>query len=106
MFDPPSKLTRRSALALMGIASVAATAAVAPASAEEPPKPSLTQKYIFGYGSLIQTASRTRTAPKAFAASPVIVKGICAAGITRPPASARARPTSVPWLTRMLPPTA
>ena len=76
MFDPPSKLTRRSALALMGIASVAATAAVAPASAEEPPKPSLTQKYIFGYGSLIQTASRTRTAPKAFAASPVIVKGI------------------------------
>jgi hypothetical protein len=33
-------------------------------------------KYIFGYGSLIQIESRTRTVPSAFAASPAIVKGI------------------------------
>jgi hypothetical protein len=39
------------------------------------PPPGL-PKYIFGYGSLIQIESRTRTVPSAFAASPVIVKGI------------------------------
>jgi len=33
-------------------------------------------QYIFGYGSLMQIASRTRTVPSAFAASPAIVKGI------------------------------
>jgi hypothetical protein len=33
-------------------------------------------KYIFGYGSLIQIESRTRTVPSAFAAAPAIVKGI------------------------------
>jgi hypothetical protein len=60
----------------MGTASAAATAVVAGAAAEDPPKQSSTQKYIFGYGSLIQTASRTRTVPKASAAYPVIVKGI------------------------------
>jgi hypothetical protein len=32
--------------------------------------------YIFGYGSLIQIASRTRTVPSAFATRPAIVKGI------------------------------
>ena len=32
--------------------------------------------YIFGYGSLVQIESRTRTVPSAFAAAPVIVKGI------------------------------
>jgi hypothetical protein len=33
-------------------------------------------KYIFGYGSLMQIESRTRTVPSAFAAAPAIVKGI------------------------------
>lgn len=32
--------------------------------------------YIFGYGSLIETESRTRTTPQAVAASPVIVQGV------------------------------
>lgn len=36
----------------------------------------MTVKYIFGYGSLIQIESRTRTVPSAFAAAPAIVKGI------------------------------
>ncbi len=76
MSDAPGKLTRRSALALMGTTSVAVTAVVAPAAAQEPPKSPPTQKYIFGYGSLIQIESRMRTVPKAFAASPAIVKGI------------------------------
>lgn len=60
----------------MGTAGAAATAAVTHAAAEEPSKPPSIQKYIFGYGSLIQIESRTRTAPKAFAAAPAIVKGI------------------------------
>ena len=33
-------------------------------------------KYIFGYGSLIQIESRTRTVPSAFSAAQAIVKGI------------------------------
>ena len=77
MSDAPNKLTRRSALALMGTASAVAAAAVTAQAAEEPAASRhSTQKYIFGYGSLIQIESRTRTVPKAFAAWPVIVKGI------------------------------
>jgi cation transport regulator ChaC len=45
------------------------------AAAEDPAKPPI-QKYIFGYGSLIQIEGRTRTVPKAFATAPAIVKGI------------------------------
>ncbi len=60
----------------MGAASATATATVTRGAAEEPPKPPSIQKYVFGYGSLIQIASRTRTVPKAFAASPALVKGI------------------------------
>jgi hypothetical protein len=78
MSDSPDALTRRSALALMsaaGAAGLAATAQPAVAGQADPP-PKVTQKYIFGYGSLIQIESRTRTVPRAFAAWPVIVKGI------------------------------
>jgi hypothetical protein len=74
--DAPNKLTRRSALAFMGTASAVATASVTAQATEERRKPPSTQKHIFGYGSLIQLESRTRTVPKAFAAWPVIVKGI------------------------------
>jgi hypothetical protein len=73
--DSPNKLTRRSTLAMMGAAGAAGVAAVSRAAAEDPAKPPV-QKYIFGYGSLIQIESRTRTVPKAFAAAPAIVKGI------------------------------
>ncbi len=76
MTDLPNKLTRRSSLALMGAAGAAGLATVTRAAAEEPPQPPSIQKYIFGYGSLIQIESRTRTVPRAFAASPAIVKGI------------------------------
>jgi cation transport regulator ChaC len=69
--DASTKFTRRSTLAMMGAAGLAAASR---AAAESPP--STPQKYIFGYGSLIQIASRTRTVPKAFAAAPAIVKGI------------------------------
>lgn len=74
MKEAPNRFTRRSALALMGAASASGTAAVTRAAADDPPR-SL-PKYIFGYGSLMQIASRTRTVPSAFAAAPVIVKGI------------------------------
>jgi hypothetical protein len=76
VYDAPEKLTCRSTLARMGAAGAAGLAAVSRAAAEDPPKPSSIQKYIFGYGSLIQIESRTRTVPKAFAAAPAIVKGI------------------------------
>jgi hypothetical protein len=78
MSDSPDALTRRSALALMsaaGAAGLAATAQPAVAGQADPP-PKVTQKYIFGYGSLIQIESRTRTVPSAFAAAPATVKGI------------------------------
>lgn len=75
MIDASDKLTRRSTLAMMGAAGAAGLAAMPRAVAEDPPKPP-GQKFIFGYGSLIQIASRTRTVPKAFAAAPAIVKGI------------------------------
>jgi hypothetical protein len=71
--EAPNQLTRRSTLTLMGAAGLAA---VAPLAAQEPTKSPPVQKYIFGYGSLIQIESRTRTVPKAFAAAPAIVKGI------------------------------
>src|SRR5262245_60430181 len=61
-------------MALMGAAGLAAVAPAAADEPREPPKP--IPKYIFGYGSLIQTESRTRTVPKAVAATPAIVKGI------------------------------
>ena len=76
MKNAPAKVTRRSTLAMMGAAGAAGLGAVASATAEDPPKPPTIQKYIFGYGSLIQIESRTRTVPKAFAAAPAIVKGI------------------------------
>jgi hypothetical protein len=77
MTDSPDAFTRRSALALIGAAGAAGVAAAAQpaAAAVADPLPSL-PKYIFGYGSLIQIASRTRTVPSAFAAAPAIVKGI------------------------------
>ena len=78
MTESPEGLTRRSALALLsaaGAAGLAAETHLAVAGQADPP-PKVTQKYIFGYGSLIQIESRTRTVPKAFAAWPVIVKGI------------------------------
>jgi hypothetical protein len=75
VIDASDKLTRRSTLGMMGAAGAAGLAAVSRAVAEDPPKPPI-QKYIFGYGSLIQIESRTRTVPKAFAAAPAIVKGI------------------------------
>jgi hypothetical protein len=77
MTESHDTLTRRSALTIMsaaGTACLGAAAQPAVAGSADPP-PSL-PKYIFGYGSLIQIESRTRTAPKAFAAWPVIVKGI------------------------------
>jgi hypothetical protein len=69
--DAPNELTRRSALAFMGTASAVATATVTAQATEERRKPPSTQEHIFGYGSLIQLESRTRTVPKAFAAWPV-----------------------------------
>ncbi len=75
MKNAPTKITRRSTLAMMGAAGAAGLATVSGAAADDPPKPPI-QKYIFGYGSLIQIESRTRTVPKAFAAAPAIVKGI------------------------------
>src|SRR5262249_4048379 len=77
MTEPQDGLTRRSALSLMsaaGAACLGAAAQPAVAGLADPP-PSL-PKYIFGYGSLIQLESRTRTVPQALAAWPVIVKGI------------------------------
>jgi hypothetical protein len=71
-------LTRRSALRLMsaaGAASLGAAAAQPAIAGLADPQPSR-PKYIFGYGSLIQIESRTRTVPQAFAAWPVIVRGI------------------------------
>ena len=77
MTESREELTRRMALALLSAAGAAGLAAGAhPAVAglaDPPPDPG---KYIFGYGSLIQIASRTRTVPSAFAAAPAIVKGI------------------------------
>ena len=43
MSDAPNKLTRRSALALMGTASAVATATVTAQATEEPRKPPSTQ---------------------------------------------------------------
>jgi len=37
---------------------------------------SLTQQFIFGYGSLLESQSRTQTTPSALHASPVLVAGI------------------------------
>ena len=77
MTESHDALTRRSALALMSAAGAAGLAAAAqPAVAGQADPPPSHPKYIFGYGSLIQIESRTRTVPKAFAAWPVIVKGI------------------------------
>jgi hypothetical protein len=70
--DAPNRLTRRSALALMGTACAAATSAVTLAAADEPSKP---KQYVFGYGSLLERASRTRTNPDAIAAWPARVTG-------------------------------
>src|SRR5262245_29176858 len=77
MTDSHDALTRRSALALMSAGGAACLGAAArPAVAGSDDSPPSLPKYIFGYGSLIQIESRTRTVPKAFAAWPVIVKGI------------------------------
>jgi hypothetical protein len=77
MTESHDALTRRTALALMSAAGAAGLAAAEePAVAGLADPPQSLSKYIFGYGSLIQIESRTRTVPKAFAAWPVIVKGI------------------------------
>jgi hypothetical protein len=78
MIDLANALTRRSALGLMsaaGAAGLVAAAQPAVAGVADPPPESL-PKFIFGYGSLIQIESRTRTVPSAFAAAPAFVKGI------------------------------
>ncbi len=55
-----------------GTPSAAAPAAPGTGEARPTPRP----QYIFGYGSLVQTESRTRTVPSAQFASPVIARGI------------------------------
>ena len=75
--------SRRQTLSLLGAAAGSAVASSLVARSGEP----LTQnqfgtttsarlQHIFGYGSLIQRASRTGTWSAASIASPVIVKGI------------------------------
>ena len=59
-----------------GAAGLASAAAEQPATAGPADAAPALPKYIFGYGSLIQIESRTRTVPSAFAAWPAIVKGI------------------------------
>jgi hypothetical protein len=77
MTESHDALTRRSAMGVIGAAGaagLASTSRAAEAALAETKK--TPQKYIFGYGSLIQRESRTRTVPSAFAAWPAVVKGI------------------------------
>ena len=81
MSDAADRFTRRAALARLGATGAAGLGAVDAAAAladpaDKPVRPSGPPKYIFGYGSLMQTESRRRTDTAAFAAAPVLVKGI------------------------------
>jgi hypothetical protein len=71
-------LSRRSALGLtIGVAAALTTLpAQAHAQAAPPPSDGRQQKYIFGYGSLIERESRMGTWPDAEFASPAIVNGL------------------------------
>lgn len=63
--------------AAVGDAALKAKSSPAPAARGTRKTPPTTRpQYIFGYGSLVQTESRTRTVPSAQFASPVVVRGI------------------------------